>query len=55
MKALKEYDADFNRNHFTVVELANEEKLEAEQAIVNEHTDKVTEFFRLSSVAATKT
>ena len=44
METLKEYDADFKRNHFAVVELANEEELEAEQAVLNEHTKRVTDF-----------
>ena len=44
VETLKEYDADFKRNHFTVVELANGEELEAEQVILDNHTDRVTEF-----------
>ena len=45
VEILKEYDADFKRNHFTVVELANEEELEAEQAVLDEHTKRVTDFW----------
>ena len=37
-------DADFKTNHFTLAELANEEELEAEQIILDNHTDRVTEF-----------
>ena len=44
VETLKEYDADFKTNHFAVVELANEEELEAEQVIVDTHTNRVTEF-----------
>ena len=44
METLKEYDADFKRNHFAVVELANEEELEAEQVILDNHMDRVTDF-----------
>ena len=32
------------RNHFVVVELANEEELEAEQVILDNHMDRVTGF-----------
>lgn len=32
VETLTEYNADFKRNHFAIVELANEEELEAEQA-----------------------
>ena len=41
---LNEYDADFKRNHFPIVELANEKDLEAEQAVLDNHTNRVREF-----------
>ena len=44
METLKEYDTDFKRNHFAVVELVNEEELEAEQVILDNHTNRVTDF-----------
>ena len=44
MEPLNEYDTDFKRNHFAVVELANEEELEAEQVTLDNHTDRVMEF-----------
>ena len=43
METLKEYDADFKTNHFAIVELANEEELEAEQVILDDHTNRVME------------
>ena len=42
METLKEYHTDFKRNHFTIVKLANEEQLEAEKAVLDNHTDRVT-------------
>ena len=44
VETLKEYDTDFKRNHFAIVELANEEELEAKQVILDNYTDTVTEF-----------
>ena len=44
VEALKEYDAYFKRNHCADVELANEEELEAEQVILDNHTDREMEF-----------
>ena len=44
VETLKEYDTDFKTNHFAVVELADEEKLDAEQVILDNHTDRVLEF-----------
>ena len=44
VEALKEYDAEFRTSHYAVVELANEEELDAEQVILDNHTDRVTEF-----------
>ena len=37
-RVLKEYDADFKTSYFALVELANEEELEAEQVILDNHT-----------------
>ena len=45
METLKEYDADSKRSHFAVVELVNEEELEVEQAVLDNHTDKVMKFW----------
>ena len=44
VETLKEYDTDFKKNHFAVVELANQEELEADQAVLDNHTERVTEF-----------
>ena len=44
MECLKEHDADFRRHHFNVMELVNQEDLVAEQAILDEHPDKVTDY-----------
>ena len=44
VETLKEYDTDFKTNHFSIVDLANEEELEAEQVILDNHTDRVIEF-----------
>ena len=44
MQNLKEHDADFTRHHFAVVELVNEDKLIAEQVVIDEHADKVTDY-----------
>ena len=44
LENLKEHDADFRRHHFAVVELINEEDLVAEQAVLDEHADKVTDY-----------
>ena len=44
MESLKEHDADFRTHHFAVVELVNEEDLVAEQAVLDEHADKVTDY-----------
>ena len=44
METLKEYDADFKTNHFVVVELVNEEELEAEQVILDNHIERVATF-----------
>ena len=44
MENLKEYDANFRRHHFTVMELVNEDDLVAEQAILDEHADKVMNY-----------
>ena len=44
METLKKCDVDFKTNHFTLVELASEEELEAEQVIIDNHTDRVREF-----------
>ena len=44
VETLKEYDADFKRNHFAIVKLANEEELDAEQVILDNRTNRVTKF-----------
>ena len=44
VETLKEYNPDFNSDHFIFVELANDEELEAEQVILDNHTDRVTDF-----------
>ena len=44
MENLNEYDADFRRHHFAVVELVNEDDLVAEQAVLDEYSDKVTDY-----------
>ena len=44
VEALKEYDADFERNRFAIVELANEEELEVEQVILDNHPKRGTKF-----------
>ena len=44
MKTLNEYNADFRKNHFAVMEPIYEDELvAAEQAILDDHTDRVTE------------
>ena len=44
METLKEYEANFRKNHFAVFELVDEQELIAQQAILDDHTDRVTEF-----------
>ena len=44
VETFRKYDIDFKKNHFAIVELANEEELEAEQVPLDHHTDGVTEF-----------
>ena len=39
---MKKFDADFKRNQFFFLVLANKSELEAEQAVVHNHIDKVT-------------
>ena len=39
-----EYDADFWTNHFAHVELVDEHELVAEQAILDNYSDRVTGF-----------
>ena len=34
---MMEYDTDFKRNYFAVVELVNEDELKAEQAVLQKH------------------
>ena len=44
MEDLKEYGADVRKHHFDVVELMNEDDLTAEQDVLDEHADKVTDY-----------
>ena len=44
VETMEEYDADLKTNHFAVVPLANEEELEAEQVILDNHTHRARKF-----------
>ena len=44
VETLRGYDTDFEKNHFALVQLANEEELEAEQVILDNHINRVVEF-----------
>ena len=44
MENFKEHDADFRRHLFAVVELVNKDDLLAEQVILNENADTVTDY-----------
>ena len=43
IETLKEYDSEFKKNHFAVVELVDEGELAGEQTTLDIHTDKVTD------------
>ena len=39
IEVLKEYDAEFCKSHFAIVELVDEAELVGEQAVLDDHSD----------------